>query len=44
MDPEMMREMSAATPEIMRAMPAIIKRLEKETAHLPQLPKPEKSQ
>lgn len=44
MDPEMMREMSAATPEIMRAMPAIMKRLEKETAHLPQLPKPEKSQ
>jgi len=43
MDPEMMREMSAAAPEIMRAMPSIMERLEKETAHLPPPPKPEKS-
>jgi hypothetical protein len=35
MDPEMMQEMSAFTPEMMRAMPAIMKRVEKETAHLP---------
>jgi len=41
MDPEMMQEMSAATPEIMRAMPAIMARVEKETAHLPPPPKPE---
>ena len=44
MDPEMMQEMSAATPEMMRAMPAIMKRLEKETAHLPPAPKPETKQ
>ncbi|AQR74549.1 hypothetical protein [Sphingomonas sp. LM7] len=41
MDPEMMREMSAAAPEMMRAMPAIMERVEKETAHLPPAPKPE---
>jgi hypothetical protein len=39
MDPEMMREMSASAPEMVRAMPAIMKRVEKETAHLPP-PKP----
>lgn len=44
MDPEMMQEMSAAAPEMMRAMPAIMKRLEKETAHLPPAPKPETKQ
>ncbi|MCX8476773.1 MAG: hypothetical protein MT490_13325 [Sphingomonas sp.] len=44
MDPEMMQEMSAATPEIMRAMPAIMARVEKETAHLPPAPKPETKQ
>jgi hypothetical protein len=44
MDPEMMQEMSAATPEIMRAMPAIMQRVEKETAHLPPPTKPETSQ
>jgi hypothetical protein len=41
MDPEMMQEMSAAMPEIMRAMPAIMARVEKETAHLPPPPKPD---
>jgi hypothetical protein len=35
MDPEMMQEMSAFMPEMVRAMPAILKRVEKETAHLP---------
>lgn len=40
MDPEMMQEMSAAAPEMMRAMPAIMERVEKETAHLPPAPKP----
>jgi hypothetical protein len=40
MDPEMMREMSAFTPEMMRAMPDIMKRVEKETAHLPPPPEP----
>lgn len=44
MDPEMMQEMSAFTPEMMRAMPAIMKRVEKETAHLPPPPKPETEQ
>ncbi|WBY06823.1 hypothetical protein PIB19_15095 [Sphingomonas sp. 7/4-4] len=44
MDPEMMQEMSAATPEIMRAMPAIMQRVEKETAHLPPPPKSETKQ
>jgi hypothetical protein len=44
MDPEMMQEMSAATPEIMRAMPAIMQRVEKETAHLPPPTKPETKQ
>jgi len=39
MDPEMMQEMSASAPEMMRAMPAIMKRVEKETAHLPPPPK-----
>ncbi|MDP5280364.1 hypothetical protein Q9Q95_15655 [Sphingomonas sp. DG1-23] len=41
MDPEMMQEMSASAPEMVRAMPAIMKRVEKETAHLPPPPKPE---
>jgi len=40
MDPEMMQEMSASAPEMMRAMPAIMKRVEKETAHLPPPPSP----
>ncbi len=44
MDPEMMQEMSAAAPEMMRVMPAIMKRVEEETAHLPPPPKPETKQ
>ncbi len=44
MDPEMVQEMSAATPEMMRVMPAIMKRVEKETAHLPPPTKPETDQ
>ena len=43
-DPEMMQEMSASMPEMMRAMPAIMARVEKETAHLPPAPKPETKQ
>ncbi|TGX53195.1 hypothetical protein E5A73_10025 [Sphingomonas gei] len=41
MDPEMMQEISAAAPEMMRAMPGIMQRVQKETAHLPPPPKPE---
>ncbi|WP_156404851.1 hypothetical protein [Sphingomonas sp. Root241] len=44
MDPEMVQEMSAAAPEMMRVMPAVMKRIEKETAHLPPPTKPETSQ
>jgi hypothetical protein len=44
MDPEMMQEMSAATPEMMRVMPAVMKRVEEETAHLPPPTKPETKQ
>lgn len=44
MDPEMMQEMSAAAPEMMRVMPAIMKRVEEETAHLSPPPKPETKQ
>ncbi|MDT8760611.1 hypothetical protein MZO42_18065 [Sphingomonas psychrotolerans] len=44
MDPEMIQEMSAFTPEMMRAMPAIMQRVEKETAHLPPPPKSETEQ
>ena len=40
MDPEMMREMTAATPEIMKAMPRIMQRVEAATQHLPPPPKP----
>jgi hypothetical protein len=40
MDPEMMQEMSASMPEMMRAMPGIMQRVEKETAHLPPPPRP----
>lgn len=39
MDPEVMQEMMAATPEIMKAMPAIMAKVEKATAHLPPPPK-----
>ena len=44
MDPEMIQETSAFTPEMMRAMPAIMQRVEKETAHLPPPPKSETEQ
>lgn len=38
-DPEMMREMAGAAPEMMRAMPEIMKKVEAATAHLPPPPK-----
>lgn len=43
MDPEVMQEMMAATPEIMKAMPAIMAKVEKATAHLPPPPKQDAS-
>lgn len=39
-DPEVMTEMARATPELMKAMPAIMKKVEAATAHLPPPPKP----
>ena len=39
-DPEVMAEMARATPEIMKSMPAIMKKVEAATAHLPPAPKP----
>lgn len=39
MDPEVIQEMMAATPEMMKAMPAIMEKVEKATAHLPEPPK-----
>ncbi|MGK6318994.1 DUF2059 domain-containing protein [Sphingomonas sp. DT-204] len=41
MDQEMMQEMMSLTPELMKAMPAILEKAEKATAHLPPPPKPE---
>jgi hypothetical protein len=41
MDQEMMQEMMSFTPELMKALPAIMDKAEKATAHLPPLPKPE---
>ncbi len=38
-DPELMSEMMAALPELMKAMPAIMAKAEKATAHLPPPPK-----
>jgi hypothetical protein len=38
-DPDVLRSMMASFPEIMEAMPAAMKRLEAETAHLPKPPK-----
>lgn len=35
MDPEMTQEMMAATPEMMKAMPAIMAKVEEATKHLP---------
>lgn len=43
MDPEVTQEMMAATPELMRAMPAILKKVEAATAHLPSPPAPRTS-
>jgi hypothetical protein len=39
-DPEMVREMAASTPEIMRAMPQIMTKVQEATKHLPPPPKP----
>jgi len=38
MDPEVIQEMMAAAPEMMKAMPAIMAKVEKATAHLPPPP------
>lgn len=40
MDPEMMKGMQAFAPQIIQAMPNIIKKMEAATAHLPPVPKP----
>lgn len=40
-DPDMMREMTSAMPEIVRAMPAMMTKVEAATAHLPPPPKPD---
>lgn len=39
-DPEMMKNMASFAPEMLRAMPDIMKKVEKATAHLPSPPKP----
>lgn len=44
MDPEMIKSMTSAMPELMKSMPAIMEKVEKATAHLPKPPKPEKSE
>ena len=43
-DPDVMRAMMGSFPEMMTAMPAAMKRLEAETAHLPKPKKPAKSE
>jgi hypothetical protein len=40
-DPEMMTEMTAMAPEMMKAMPEMMKKVEAATAHLPPVKKPE---
>ena len=40
MDPEMIKAMQAFAPEMIQAMPAIIKKVEAATAYLPPVPKP----
>lgn len=40
MDPEVVQEMMAATPEMMKAMPRIMEKAEAATKHLPPPPKP----
>jgi len=44
MDQEMMQEMMSFTPELMKALPEIMKKAEAATAHLPPPPKPETSE
>lgn len=39
-DPEMIKSMQSFAPEMIKAMPKIIKKVEKATAHLPKPPKP----
>lgn len=43
-DPEVVTAFSSAMPEMMKAMPAIMKKVEAATAHLPPPPKPEGEQ
>jgi hypothetical protein len=40
MDPEMIKNMQAFAPELIKAMPAIMQKVEKASAHLPPPPKP----
>ena len=40
-DPDVMRSMIASVPDMMKAMPSAVQRLEAETAHLPKPPKKE---
>jgi hypothetical protein len=40
-DPELMREMATVAPEMIQAMPAVMKKVEAATAHLPMPPKSE---
>lgn len=44
MDPDMLKGMQAFTPELLKAMPAIMAKAEEATKHLPPAPKPETSQ
>jgi Uncharacterized protein conserved in bacteria (DUF2059) len=39
-DPEMIKSMQSFAPELIKAMPKIVKKVEKATAHLPKPPKP----
>ena len=41
-DPDLMRSMISATPEMMGAMPGVVERVTAATAHLPKPPKPSK--
>lgn len=41
MDPEMIKAMQSFTPEIIKAMPGIMKKAEEATKHLPPPPKPD---
>lgn len=43
MDPEMMKNMQAFVPEFIKAMPALMQKVEKATAHLPPPPKKPKT-